>query len=287
MDGRRVRSNGYASGSQVGGSLRKLINRPKSGLPLPRLGFEPACVSSAGATIVGVPEAKSNIGETLKRVPIFSGLTEAELAFLAQRTAPRRFSAGETVFAEGEPCTGLYVVESGHVRIFKSSAGGREHVLNIEGPGSSVAELPVFDGGNYPASVSAMDEATLLFVSKQDFQALCLQHPQVALKVLRVVGARLRRLVGIIEELSFTTVRHRLAAFLVRLARTEGRRSGSGLEVSLSMNNQELASQIGTVRELISRTLSRFQAEGVIKIDGRNVMITDLNALEAELKSAE
>lgn len=234
-----------------------------------------------------MPEAKHNSGETLKRVPIFSGLTDAELAFLAQRTVSRRFGAGETVFAEGEPCTGLYVVESGHVRIFKSSAGGREHVLAIEGPGSSVAELPVFDGGNYPASVSAVDDATLLFVSKQDFQALCLEHPRVALKVLRVVGARLRRLVGIIEELSFTTVRHRLAAFLVRLAKTSGARSASGLQVTLPGNNQELASQIGTVRELISRNLSRFQAEGMIRIDGRDVTIVDLKALESELEAAE
>jgi len=234
-----------------------------------------------------VSEGKSNPAQTLTRVPIFSGLTEAELAFLSQRTIPRRFSAGEAVFAEGEPCTGLYVVESGHVRIFKSSAGGREHVLAIEGPGSSVAELPVFDGGNYPASVSAVDNATLLFVSKQDFQALCLEHPQVALKVLRIVGARLRRLVAIIEELSFTTVRHRLAAFLVRLAKTTGTRSPNGLEITLPANNQELASQIGTVRELISRNLSRFQAQGMIQIDGRNVLITDLKALEAELQSEE
>jgi len=105
--------------------------------------------------------------------------------------------------------------------------------------------------------------------------------------VLRVVGARLRRLVAIIEELSFTTVRHRLAAFLVRLAKTSGTRSGNGLEITLPANNQELASQIGTVRELISRNLSRFQAEGMIKIEGRNVFITDLKALEAELQSAE
>jgi CRP/FNR family transcriptional regulator, cyclic AMP receptor protein len=234
----------------------------------------------------GVPEERSNHAQTLTRVPIFSGLSEGELAFLAQHTVPRRFAPGEAVFGEGEPCTGLYVVESGHVRIFKSSPGGREHVLAIEGPGSSVAELPVFDGGNYPASVSTVDNATLLFVSKQDFQALCLKHPQVALKVLRVVGARLRRLVGIIEELSFTTVRHRLAAFLVKLAKTSGTRSGNGLEITLPANNQELASQIGTVRELISRNLSRFQAEGMIKIDGRNILITDLKALEAELESA-
>jgi len=200
---------------------------------------------------------------------------------------PRRFSPGETVFGEGEPCAGLYVVESGHVRIFKSSASGREQVLSIDGPGSSVAELPVLDGGNYPASVTAIDDATLLFVSKQDFQALCLAHPQVALKVLRVVGARLRRLVGIIEELSFTTVRQRLASFLLGLARTQGKRTADGVEVMLLVSNQELASQIGTVRELVSRNLSRFQTEGLVRIDGRTVMIHDLKALEAELPSAE
>jgi CRP/FNR family transcriptional regulator len=237
--------------------------------------------------MIGVPETKAHPGQMLTRVPIFSGLSQDELAFLTQRAVTRKFSAGETVFAEGDPCSGLYVVESGHVRIFKSSPGGREHVLSIEGPGGSVAELPVFDGGNYPASVAAVDEATLLFVSKQDFQSLCLAHPQVALKVLRVVGARLRRLVGIIEELSFTTVRHRLAAYLVRLAKASGKRASGGLEITLPANNQELASQIGTVRELISRNLSRFQAEGMLKIDGRTVTIADLKALESELESAD
>jgi CRP/FNR family transcriptional regulator len=234
-----------------------------------------------------VVEIKVNHGQTLAKVSIFSGLTESELAFLAQRAVPRHFSAGETVFGEGQPCAGLYVVESGHIRIFKSSAGGREQVLSIDGPGSSVAELPVFDGGNYPASVTALEDATLLFVSKRDFQSLCLAHPQVALKVLRVVGARLRRLVGIIEELSFTTVRHRLAAFLLRLARSEGKRAAGGLEITLPLSNQELASQIGTVRELVSRNLSRLQSEGMLKIEGRTVTILDPKALEAELQSAE
>jgi CRP/FNR family cyclic AMP-dependent transcriptional regulator len=234
-----------------------------------------------------VGEIKVDHTLALAKVQIFAGLTESELAFLAQRAVPRCFSPGDTVFTEGEPCAGLYVVESGHIRIFKSSASGREQVLSIEGPGSSVAELPVFDGGDSPASVSAIDVATLLFVSKQDFQALCLAHPQVALKVLRVVGARLRRLVGIIEELSFTTVRHRLASFLLRLARNQGKRTAEGVEITLPISNQELASQIGTVRELVSRNLSRFQSEGFLRIDARNVIIHDLKALEAELRSAE
>src|SRR6266568_9599051 len=238
-------------------------------------------------TMAIVPEPTSTIGQTLAKVPIFSGLTESELNFLAQHARPRTYSAGQSVFGEGEPCSGLYVVDSGHVRIFKSSANGREQILSIDGPGSSIAELPVFDGGSYPASVTAIDDSTLLFVSKQDFQALCLAHPQVALKVLRVVGARLRRLVGIIEELSFTTVRHRLASFLLRLANREKVQPGTGIAITLPDNNQEIASQIGTVRELVSRNLSRLQAEGLIEIDGRKLTIRDLDAIKAEVNSTE
>jgi CRP/FNR family transcriptional regulator, cyclic AMP receptor protein len=234
-----------------------------------------------------VHESTSTPAQILSNVQIFSGLTESELNFLAQRAIPHRYSAGQGVFGEGEPCSGLYVVESGHVRIFKSSANGREQVLSIDGPCSSIAELPVFDGGSYPASATAIDEARLLFVSKQDFQALCLTHPQVALKVLRVVGARLRRLVGIIEELSFATVRHRLASFLLRLAQKEGNRSAAGVEITLPASNQELASHIGTVRELVSRNLSRLQAEGMLQVDGRTVTISNLAALEAETDCPE
>jgi CRP/FNR family transcriptional regulator len=222
----------------------------------------------------------------LKRVQIFSGLSEQESGFLASRMVPRRFQAGEIIFNEGDACAGLYLVQNGNVRIFKSSAGGREQVLAIDGPGSSIAELPVFDGGNYPASAQAVNECGLLFLSRQDFQALCLQHPQVALKVLRVVGGRLRRLVGIIEELSFTTVRHRLIALLVRLAKSEGSRNGDVVTVLLPANNSELAAQIGTVRELVSRNLSRLQADGLIQVDNRDLKISSLKKLEAELESA-
>lgn len=93
----------------------------------------------------------------------------------------------------------------------------------------------------------------------------------MALKVLRVVSARLRRLVAIVEELSFTTVQHRLAAYLLREARSRGKRTPDGVEFTFTISNQELASRIGTVRELVSRNLSRLQAAGLIKRDGRTV----------------
>ncbi len=97
----------------------------------------------------------------------------------------------------------------------------------------------------------------------------------------------MRRLVGIIEELSFTTVRHRLAAFLLRLARSDGRGVDGGIEVTLPASNQELAAQIGTVRELVSRNLSRFQSEGFIRIEGRAVVLVDVKGLEAQLHSSD
>jgi len=233
-----------------------------------------------------MPEIKAGRAAVLARVPIFSDLSDAELKFLSDHAVSKRYAAGELIFGEGDPCSGLYVVESGEVRIFKTSAGGREQVLTIERAGNSIAELPVFDGGAYPASAAAAADAVVLFISRGDFRALCLEHPEVALKVLRMVGLRLRRLVNIIEELSFTTVRHRLAALLMRFARDAGHRSGQA-RFTLKANNQELASQIGTVRELVSRNLSRFQAEGLIHMDGKDITIPDLAKLETEIRSEE
>lgn len=224
--------------------------------------------------------------QILRKAGIFADLTSTELQFLAERAVPRDYAPGELVFSEGEMCAGLFVIEKGHLRIFKSSPNGREQVLSIDGPGSSIAELPVFDGGNYPASTSAVDEARVYFIRKEDFYSLCLVHPRVALKVLKVVGARLRRLVGIIEELSFTSVRARLIASLLRLAEG-GKKTPAGVEAQLPASNQELASQIGTVRELVSRNMSRLQAEGLIRVEGKTVLIPDLKRLEAELTTPE
>src|SRR5215813_6903060 len=154
----------------------------------------------------------------LRKTPLFANLTETEMHALAARTARKQFIKDEQLFAEGDPCTGLYLVAAGKIRIFKLSPTGREQILAVEGPGSSFAELPVFDGGNYPAAASALEDTQVLFISRKDFQNFCREHPDVGLKVIAVVGSRLRRLVGIIEELSFTTVRHRLIALLLRMA---------------------------------------------------------------------
>jgi CRP-like cAMP-binding protein len=228
---------------------------------------------------------KPNVASVLKAIPLFAALTDSEIQFLSARTAVRSYSPGEFLFSEGDPCAGLFLIASGRVRILKVSPSGREQVLAIDGPGSSIAEIPVFDGGNYPASASAVEQAELIFISRNDFRAVCLEHPEVALKVLQVVGARLRRLVGIVEELSFTTVRHRLISWLLRHAETECEtRQGTAI-VSMGSSHQQLASEIGTVRELVSRNLARLQAQGFIRVNGREITILDQAGLEAELSS--
>lgn len=223
----------------------------------------------------------------LKKGELLADLSDAEIDFLARVAVPRHYASGQMIFSEGDPCEGLYVVESGAVKIFKSSPSGREQVLTIEGPGASVAELPVFDGGNYPASAVAAAESTLLLIRKKDIHALCIQHPEVALKVLRVVSSRLRRLVGIVEELSFTTVRHRLGTFLLREAEGKGRQTPRGVEFNFSSSHQELAAHIGTVRELVSRNLSRLQAEGIIRIEGKTVVVLNLEILKGLVEGGQ
>jgi CRP/FNR family cyclic AMP-dependent transcriptional regulator len=222
----------------------------------------------------------------LKHVALFADLSEPELVFLGEHSALKHYAANELIFSEGDACQGLFIVQSGAVKIFKMAPNGREQVLGVERSGNSIAELPVFDGGNYPASTIAVEESDLLFIRKEDFRTLCLEHPEVALKVLRVVGRRLRGLVAIIEELSFTTVRQRLIAYLLRIA---GAAAGTkkSAELLLPVSHQQLAAELGTVRELVSRNLSRLQAEGLIKLQARSVQIPDLAALRAACEPAD
>jgi len=227
----------------------------------------------------------TDVAAVLEKTALLAGLSPTERRLLAARTVRKSFGPGELLFSEGDPCHGLYIIARGKVRIFKTSVGGREQVLAVNHPGESVAELPVFDGGPYPASAAATEATEVAFISRRDLQAYCMEHPEVALKMLAVVGSRLRRLVGIIEELSFTTIRERLISALLRLAESEGRPTGRGVEFQLPASHQELANQLGTVRELISRNLMRLQAEGLLDVDARQIVVKDMDGLRALLSS--
>lgn len=133
---------------------------------------------------------RPDLTAVLENTALFKCLSISELKLLATRTVRKLFRAGELLFSEGGVCNGLHIVLHGKVRIFKTSASGREQVLTVSVAGECVAELPVFDGGPFPASAIAIEDAEIAFISRRDFHDFCVEHPEVALKVLAFVGAR-------------------------------------------------------------------------------------------------
>ena len=216
--------------------------------------------------------------ETFARTPLFATLTPNERDQLAAFGSAYRFTAGQTLFYEGDPCTGLWVIGSGSVKITKMSASGREIMLTVESAPSSVAEVPLFDGGAYPANVTAISDTLAFLLHKDDFRRFCEQHPTVPLKVLAVVGKRLRTLVQLVETVTFGSVRQRLARVLLQAA--EGRPAGFPVEIAIT--HEELAARLGTVREVVSRNLARFHAEGIVKVVKRQILLLDMAALQSE-----
>jgi CRP-like cAMP-binding protein len=213
----------------------------------------------------------------LSEIALFAALSESELHGLAQRAVEKRFAADEILFWEGEPCLGIFLIIQGSVKIFRTSASGREVMLSIEKAPATVAELPLFDGGAYPASVRVVEPAVALFINKNDFQQFCRQNPDVALKVLAVVGRRLRHLVGLVESMTFGSVTQRLARMLLEASKAAGSDT-----FDLPATHQELASRLGTVREVVSRNLGRFRAQGLISIQDRQVQIINRAGLQLE-----
>src|SRR5207244_2818419 len=153
------------------------------------------------------------------------------------------------VFQEGSPCTGLYVITSGCVNVFKSSADGREQVLHTEQLGA-LGEGPLLDGDPYPVSAAAVEPSALLFLPRESFLVWCRKRPEVAIGIAHVLARRVRRFADLAEDLALREVRERLAGYLSRRAEADGRPVRGGIEVVLTETNQEIADQIGTVREL-------------------------------------
>jgi CRP-like cAMP-binding protein len=218
----------------------------------------------------------------LRRVPFFAMLPLDELQALARHCVVRGLSRGGVLFSEGDACAGLLIVQSGVVKLFKMAENGREQVLAVERAGSTVAELSLFDGGNFPASAVAVEDSTLLLLPKREFLDLCRSNSEVAFAVIRTLASRFRYLTSLVEELSLKEVSHRLARFLRDRALRFGARTRRGVEFPLEETNQQIGAEIGTVGDLVSRNLRRFVDRGIIKMERRKVIILDLDELEAQ-----
>lgn len=219
----------------------------------------------------------------LAKIPLFAHLSPRSLHLLAQRVVRRHLEPGEVIFSEGQACEELYVVESGFVKLYKVSKDGREQVLTSHGSGQTLSELPMIDGDSHPFSAAALVKSTLWVIGTKTLETLCRSEPDCARRMLSIVAGRLRTALGTIEELSFSPVRARLAAYLLRTASDRSLQDGSQAQLP---NNQVIAAHVGTVREVVSRQLGQLQMKGMIRITGRAIQVVDANALAREAINA-
>jgi len=208
-------------------------------------------------------------------VPYFARLDTAAMEAAAARAISRNYERGAVIFLEGDPCAGLHIIEEGRVKLYKVSAEGREQVVKLLGPGEFFNEVAVFDGGPNPVSAMAALEATLWVIDCASMRDLVSRFPALAAAVIENLAARSRHLLSLVEDLSLRTVSARLAKLLLSQAQT-------GSESSRLTSQQEMAAQLGTVREMVGRVLHTFEDEGFIQLDRHRIVIMDREGLERE-----
>ena len=209
--------------------------------------------------------------EFLKSIPYFSGLNLAELDSIRKLIFEKTVGRGEIILFEGESAEALYFVISGVVKVFKTSADGKEQILYLIRPDESFNDVPVFEGPNL-ANAEAMGPVVLYGIRKSDLEGIFRNHPQVALNMLKVLSQRVQHLVSLVEDLSFRNVTSRVAKILLDYA-------GDGTGRRPRLTQQEMAAMAGTVREMVGRSLKVLEEDGSIRLERHRIIITDREAL--------
>ena len=196
--------------------------------------------------------------DRLAGLPALEGAPQGVLTALAAIATEVRFGPGQTLFLEGSPARGWYVILEGRVRVVRG-AGGRQHVIHTESRGGTLAEVPLFGGGPHPATAIAAEPTVCALFDRPGLESAITRHPAVAFLLLRRLALRVRRLVDRLDQRSARPVQARLAAFLLGLA--PGTADGS---VTVGMTQLELAEELGTVREVVARELRALRRHGLI-----------------------
>ena len=216
--------------------------------------------------------------ESLRRVDLFSQLSDADLAVLARALRPKHCDAGQVVVLRGDPGDSLYLIVSGRAHVTLTSPEGKEVVLTPLGRGDFFGDLALLDGQPRSADVIAREACELLVLQRPDFMAYLDAHAGVAKHLLAVMSRRLRRNADLIEEVAFLDIGARLARLLLSLA--DGAQPGGAPDVSLGRLNQtELANQVGATRESVNKCLASYQREGLVTWRGRELVIRDAAGL--------
>lgn len=210
-------------------------------------------------------------------VPYLTDLPAEIIQTLATTARCHRYSAGALIFTEGDPVAGLFMVEEGTVKICRHSKEGREQTLNLFSSGDTFNDVAALDGGGNPATAIAFTDVTLWRIARPDLQQIAYRYPALAWALIESIARRTRYLVGLVQDLSLRSVKSRLAKLLLDQAQATDQEA-----VPRMLTQEEMASRLGTVREVVGRALRSLAAGGIIEFDRHQIVILDAERLAEE-----
>jgi CRP/FNR family transcriptional regulator len=222
-----------------------------------------------------------SLADSLEHVMLFAGLDDAAREAIARLAMERKFGAGQTIFRDGDPADGFYVVLDGRVKVYKLAPDGRQQILHVFGPGQAFAEAAMFAGETFPAFAETMAESRLAFFPRDRFMKGLAENPALAAGMIASLARLCRQLTTLVEQIALNDVAGRLARYLTDLARRKGVAIEKGAEVRLDLPKGELARHLGTAPETLSRALARLAAADLVIVEARTITFRNVAALEA------
>jgi CRP-like cAMP-binding protein len=216
----------------------------------------------------------------LRTTGLFSSLPEPILGTLAASFTSRKLNRGEILYSEQDDASALYVVGRGVLRSVRLSADGREQVLSTERPGAILAAVAIFGGGKFYSTLIADAPSEVLAIGKREALDLCRTYPELLWNLARVLASKLRHSAELIETLALRQVDQRVAQYLLAVCQQRGIEDHEMCVVELTMSRSEIASRVGSAREVVSRAFTQLEKAGLIQLQGRRlVTIPEMQAL--------
>jgi CRP-like cAMP-binding protein len=221
-----------------------------------------------------------SIQDQLAQLPYFAALTGEVMTGLARAVRQREVEAGEQILIAGEPCEGLYFVVEGQVRLVKTSVDGGEHVMAVLGPGATFNDVAVFDGGSNSDSAVAVGRTTIGFIPRGAVMRLIDSHPGVAKAALKLLSSRQRTLGLVVEDLALRDVTARTARLLLGCVGRQEHIVEHAHHACAHITHQEIATMVGSVREVVQRALKQLERDGAIAVERARIEVLDAAKLE-------
>ena len=216
---------------------------------------------------------------TLRKSEIFESFSALELGKLLGILEEMELPKHNVLFSPGDPCDAIFFIESGRVRVTRLSPEGKTVILALLGPGDLIGEA-AWESGEHDNYAETLEESNIYHIDREAFQNLIRENPEFGLRLLQVLGGRLKQAQARIEDLVFRQVPSRIARLLISLAENHGKVTPDGIKVEFPLTHQEIADMVGSSRVTVTQILNKFRSSNWIDIKSKRVTIHDINALE-------